>query len=89
MLSITGYASPIGSTAADDFTLSAQRVNVVRDWFVVHGVPAAQITQIHGGGAAAGTYSNASCVEEDKPNEATCPELRSVFIVLSSTMGNP
>ena len=89
VLSITGYASPIGSTAADDFTLSAQRVNVVRDWFVVHGVPAAQITQIHGGGAAAGTYSNASCVEEDKPNEATCPELRSVFIVLSSTMGNP
>ena len=80
-VSITGYASPEGGTAAYNLALSARRANAVRDRLISLGVPAIQITHVTGVGTAG--WSSNACAKEDKPDEATCADLRRVVIRLS------
>ena len=75
-VSITGYASP-GGTTTQDLVLSERRAAVIRDQLMALGVPAVQITQVSGDGAPR-QLLNACRLDETK-----CAGLRRVVIVLS------
>jgi outer membrane protein OmpA-like peptidoglycan-associated protein len=85
-ISVTGYASPDGGTAAYNLALSYRRAAAVRDRLIALGVPATQIMRVTGVGTA-GQPSNA-CRTDGKPDEATCALLRRVVILLSPAIGN-
>ncbi len=79
-VSITGYASPEGS-ADYNIALSERRANAVRDRLIALGLPAAQITDVTGVGAAG--QSPDSCLINGHLDEARCAPLRRVVITLS------
>lgn len=93
-VSVTAYASPVGGTAANNLTLSVRRAEIVRDWLIKLGVPAAQITHVDGVYApvpdlqALCQGKNALC-QKDKTEDATSPELRTAIISLSPAIKNP
>ncbi len=79
-VSITGYASPEGS-ADYNLALSERRAIAVRDRLIVLGLPAAQITDVTGLGAAG--QSPDSCFVNGHLDEARCAPLRRVVVTLS------
>jgi OmpA-OmpF porin, OOP family len=79
-VAITGYASPEGN-ADYNIALSERRAIAVRDRLIVLGLPAAQITDVTGVGAAG--QSPDSCFVNGHLNEARCALLRRVIVTLS------
>lgn len=85
-VSLIGYASPDGGTAAYNRALSLQRAMAVRDRLIALGLPAAQMTHVTGVGTG-GQLSNV-CRTEGQLAAARCAQLRRVVIVLSPAKGN-
>ena len=78
--SITGYASPEG-TADYNIALSKRRAIAVRDRLITLGLPAGQITDVTGLGAAG--HSLNSCFINGHLDEVRCAALRRVVVTLS------
>ena len=78
-VSITGYASPEGS-AGYNIALSERRAIEVRDRLIALGLPAAQITDVAGVGAAGQSLD--SCLVKGRFDEARCALLRRVVVKL-------
>jgi outer membrane protein OmpA-like peptidoglycan-associated protein len=76
-VSITGYASPSGSSNAYDLALSARRAAAVRDQLIALGLPSVQITHVTGDGARSQSLN--AC----RLDKTRCTDLRRVVIVLS------
>jgi len=79
-VSITGYASPDGGTAAYNLALSRQRAMAVRNRMIALGLPPSQITQVTGLGTAG--RSPRTCDRDGQLDEAICAGLRRVVILL-------
>ena len=80
LISITGYASPDGGSAAYNTELSLLRARAVRTRLIALGLPAGQIAQVKGLGADGKTIQ--ACKVAGKFDEAVCAQLRHVVIVL-------
>ena len=80
-VSITGYASPDGGTAAYNTALSQRRATAVGRRLTALGLPPAQITSVIGRGTN-GQSLNA-CLVQAQLDQALCAELRRVVITLS------
>ena len=80
-VSITGYASPDGGSAAYNKLLSEQRALAVRARLIALGVPAGQISSVRGLGTDG--VSPQACETNGQLNEATCAQFRRVMIALS------
>jgi outer membrane protein OmpA-like peptidoglycan-associated protein len=78
LVSITGYASPDGGTAAYNEALSQRRAQAVQARLLDLGVLPGQIAQVTGAGTA-----GASCYQEGQLDETACAALRRVVILLS------
>ncbi len=80
LVTITGYASPDGGSAAYNLTLSRDRALAVRDRLVALGLPASQIAQVTGLGT--GGQTPRACDRDGQLDEAICAGLRRVVILL-------
>ena len=81
-VSIIGYASPDGGSAAYNLALSAERARAVRARLISLGVPARLIGQAVGLGTAGQPRS--ACYRDGRVDEAICAPLRHVLITLRS-----
>jgi outer membrane protein OmpA-like peptidoglycan-associated protein len=82
LVSITGYASPDGGSAAYNLALSRARAQAVRARMVVLGLPAGQVAQVTGLGTDGKTSQ--ACDVAGQFDEAVCAQLRRVVILLHS-----
>lgn len=80
LVTITGYASPDGGSAAYNLALSRERALAVRDRLVALGLPPTQITQVTGLGT--GGQTPRACDRDGQLDEAICAGLRRVVILL-------
>lgn len=87
LVSVAGYASPDGGTAAYDLTLSQRRAQAVRDRLVSLGLPASWITKITGVGTAG--HGPSSCLVHGHLVETICAKLRRVVIVMTPFRSQP
>lgn len=81
LVSITGYASPDGGTAAYNDALSVARAHAVRTRLIALGVPSKWITHVIGAGTAGTTLQ--ACYRAGQLDEAACAALRRVVILLT------
>lgn len=81
LVSVTGYASPDGGTAAYNDALSAARAHAVQSRLIALGVPSGQITHVTGAGTAGATLR--ACYRSGQLDEAACATLRRVVILLT------
>ena len=81
LVTVTGYASPDGGSAAYNLALSRARALAVRARLVALGLPPGQITRVTGLGTD-GKTSQASDVAEQF-DEAVCAHLSRVVVLLS------
>lgn len=82
LVSITGYASPDGGTAAYNNALSLARAQAVETRLLTLGIASGQITQVTGLGTAGATLR--ACYRGGQFDEAACAALRRVVILLTS-----
>ena len=80
-VSITGFASPDGGTAAFNERLSLRRARSCRSRLIALGVPPSKIVSVAGRGTA-GTLA-AACYRDGRLDETVCAKFRRVVIVLS------
>ena len=80
LVTITGYASPDGGTAAYNLTLSRNRAQAVRARLVALGLQAGQITRVTGLGTDGKTAQ--ACDVAGRFDEAICAQLRRVVVLL-------
>jgi outer membrane protein OmpA-like peptidoglycan-associated protein len=80
-VTITGYASPDGGSAAYNLGLSAGRARAVRARLVALGTPAGLIVSAAGAGTAGQPRS--ACYRDGRLDEAICAQLRRVLITLA------
>jgi outer membrane protein OmpA-like peptidoglycan-associated protein len=80
LVTITGYASPDGGSAAYNLTLSRARALAVRARLVALGLPPGQITQVTGLGTDGKTAQ--ACDVAGQFDEAICAQLRRVVVLL-------
>ncbi len=81
-VTIIGYASPDGGSAAYNLALSAERARAVRARLISLGVPASLTGQAVGLGTAGQPRS--ACYRDGHVDEAICAQLRHVLITLRS-----
>jgi outer membrane protein OmpA-like peptidoglycan-associated protein len=81
LVSITGYASPDGGTAAYNNALSRRRAQSVQARLLALGVPSGQVTQVTGKGTADTTLQ--TCYRDGHLDQAACAALRRVVILLT------
>jgi outer membrane protein OmpA-like peptidoglycan-associated protein len=81
LVTITGYASPDGGSAAYNLTLSRARALAVRAGLVALGLPPGQITRVTGLGTDGQTAQ--ACVVAGQLDEAICARLRRVVVLLT------
>ena len=81
LVSITGYASPDGGSAAYNLALSRSRAFSVRNRLEALGLPPGQITQVTGLGTAC--EAPRACYRHGQLDEAVCATLRRVVILLT------
>jgi outer membrane protein OmpA-like peptidoglycan-associated protein len=81
-VSVTGYASPDGGTAAYNNALSRRRAAAVAARLIALGVPSRQIAAVTGKGTAGRLRS--ACYRQGRLDETVCAQLRRVVITLSS-----
>ena len=81
LISITGYASPDGGTAAYNDALSLARARAVAARLHTLGLRSSQIARITGAGTAGTTQQN--CDSNGQLDEARCAALRRVVILLT------
>jgi outer membrane protein OmpA-like peptidoglycan-associated protein len=81
LVTITGYASPDGGSAAYNIALSRARALAVRARLVALGLPAGQITQVTGLGTDGKTSQ--ACDVAGQLDEALCAQLRRVVVLLT------
>jgi len=81
LVSITGYASPDGGSAAYNLVLSRARALAVRARLVALGLPPTQLTQVTGLGVDGKTSQ--ACVVAGQFDEAACALMRRVVILLA------
>jgi outer membrane protein OmpA-like peptidoglycan-associated protein len=79
-VSITGYASPDGGSAAYNKALSERRARAVQTRLISLGVPAGQISGVQGLGTDG--ESPQACQVNGQLDEAKCAQLRRVVILL-------
>jgi outer membrane protein OmpA-like peptidoglycan-associated protein len=79
-VSVTGYASPDGGSAAYNTGLSQKRALAVRARLITLGVPASQITSVRGLGTDG--VSPRACEVNGHLDEAACAQYRRVVILL-------
>lgn len=79
-VTITGYASPDGGSAAYNLALSRDRALAVRNRLVALGLPASQIDRVAGLGTAG--QPPRACDLHGQLDEAICAGLRRVVILL-------
>jgi outer membrane protein OmpA-like peptidoglycan-associated protein len=82
-VSIIGYASPDGGSAAYNKALSLARAMSIRARLLALGVSASQIVKVVGEGTAGETAS--TCYRHGHLDETICARLRRVVILLSPT----
>jgi OOP family OmpA-OmpF porin len=80
-ISIAGYSSPDGGSAAYNSALSLRRAAAVATRLVALGVEPSQIVQVRGYGLAGKTA--AACTVNGHLDEAACAQYRHVNILLS------
>jgi outer membrane protein OmpA-like peptidoglycan-associated protein len=81
LVSITGYASPDGGSAAYNLALSRARAQAVRARLVALGLPPAQLIQVTGLGMDGKTIK--ACDVAGQFDEAACALMRRVVILLT------
>ena len=81
-VSIAGYSSPDGGTAAYNQALSERRAMAIRDRLIALGVPPGAIVRVRGYGTAGRT--RAACYRGGHLDEAICAGLRHVVILLEA-----
>ncbi len=81
LVTITGYASPDGGSAAYNVALSRARALAVRARLVALGLPPRQITRVAGLGTDGKTLQ--ACDVAGQFDEAVCAQLRRVVVLLS------
>ncbi|MGH3279623.1 MAG: OmpA family protein [Trebonia sp.] len=79
-VSIAGYASPDGGSAAYNRVLSRHRADAVETRLIALGVPASQIISVQGLGTAG--VSPQACRVNGQTDEAKCAQFRRVVILL-------
>jgi outer membrane protein OmpA-like peptidoglycan-associated protein len=79
-VTITGYASPDGGSAAYNLALSRARALAVRARLIALGLPAGQITGVTGLGTDGKTIQ--TCYVAGQFDEAVCAHLRRVVVLL-------
>jgi outer membrane protein OmpA-like peptidoglycan-associated protein len=80
-VSVAGYSSPDGGSAAYNFDLSLRRADAVAARLATLGVQPSQIIQVRGYGLAGRTA--ADCTVDGHLDEAVCARYRHVIILLS------
>ncbi len=80
LVTVTGYASPDGGSAAYNLALSRSRALAVRNRLVALGLPASQIIEVTGLGT--GGQPRRACDRDGQLDEAICAGLRRVVILL-------
>lgn len=86
-ISITGYASPDGGSAAYNVALSRRRAQAVSARLQALGLPPAQIIGVTGLGTVG--ESPSACDAGGRLDEAICSQLRRVVVILSPATANP
>ena len=81
LVTVTGYASPDGGSAAYNLALSRARALAVRARLVALGLPAGQISRVTGLGTDGKTTQ--ACDVAGQFDEAVCAQLRRVVVLLS------
>ena len=81
LVTVTGYASPDGGSAAYNLALSRARALAVRVRLVALGLPSGQITRVTGLGTDGKTTQ--ACDVAGQFDEAVCAQLRRVVVLLS------
>jgi outer membrane protein OmpA-like peptidoglycan-associated protein len=81
LVTVTGYASPDGGSAAYNLALSRARALAVRARLIALGLPPGQITRVTGLGTAGKTTR--ACDVAGQFDEAVCAQLRRVVVLLS------
>jgi outer membrane protein OmpA-like peptidoglycan-associated protein len=81
-VTIVGYASPDGGTAAYNLALSAARARSVEARLIALGIPTHQIVKVIGAGTA--DQPRSVCYRQGHLDEARCAQLRRVVITLHS-----
>ena len=81
LVTITGYASPDGGSAAYNTALSRARAQAVSARLVTLGLPPGQITRVTGLGTDGKTLQ--ACDVAGRFDEAVCAQLRRVVVLLS------
>jgi outer membrane protein OmpA-like peptidoglycan-associated protein len=81
LVSISGYASPDGGSAAYNLALSRSRALSVRNRLLALGLPAGQVAQVTGLGTAGLTLR--ACYRHGQLDEAVCATMRRVVILLN------
>jgi outer membrane protein OmpA-like peptidoglycan-associated protein len=79
-VTIVGYASPDGGTAAYNLALSAARAQAVKTRLIALGTPPSLIVKAVGLGTAG--QPNSACYRQGQLDEALCSQLRRVVITL-------
>ena len=81
LVTITGYASPDGGSAAYNLALSRARALAVSARLVTLGLPPGQITRVTGLGTGGKTAQ--ACEVAGQFDEAICAQLRRVVVLLT------
>ena len=81
LVTVTGYASPDGGSAAYNLALSRARALAVRARLVALGLPPGQITRVTGLGTDGKTTQ--ACDVAGQFDEAVCAQLRRVVVLLT------
>ena len=81
LVTVTGYASPDGGSAAYNLALSQARALAVRARLVALGLPPGQITRVTGLGTDGKTTQ--ACDVAGQFDEAVCAQLRRVVVLLT------
>ncbi len=81
LVTVTGYASPDGGSAAYNLALSRARALAVRARLVALGLPSGQITRVTGLGTDGKTTQ--ACDVAGQFDEAVCAQLRRVVVLLT------
>jgi len=81
LVTVTGYASPDGGSAAYNLALSRARAQAVRARLVALGLPPGQITRVTGLGT--GGKTTQACDVAGQFDEAVCAQLRRVVVLLT------
>ncbi len=81
LVTVTGYASPDGGSAAYNLALSRARALAVRARLVALGLPSGQITRVTGLGTDGKTTQ--ACDVAGQFDEAVCAQLRRVVVLLA------